>query len=173
MALTVAGGGGSAAAVQPGYVTVEVPAGGIDDGGFEGQVRGGAPLAPWGVVGGGTAHVIDPVGPATDNAMPVDGAQWLELSTDGTFDALPPTVPGGETAPAVGGAGVSQTFSYPAGEPVLELVAAFMLDGTPASASFNDWMSVDVDDGVTTHNVFYPATRSLRSRARRPSTVYR
>ena len=157
VALTVSGAGGSGATSQADLIQVLAPVGGIDDGSFENQTRGALPTAPWTVDFGG-AHVVNPVGPAVDGGMPSTGSQWLEISAAGTFDAIPPSSPGGVTLPPVGGAGVSQVFTYDEAEPVLKFGAAFLLDGPAASASLNDWMSVDVSDGVTTVNLFYADT---------------
>jgi hypothetical protein len=50
---------------------------------------------------------------------------------------------------------VSQAFSYPANRPYLAFDAAFVRNGAAADAEANDWMSVEVTDGATTHCLFY------------------
>lgn len=163
--LTVTGLGGSDETRVPALVDVQrLPVGQLADGDFELQTAGAAPEAPW-LVLRGADHVIHPDAPdgdggpggrgTADLSMPVDGTKWLEVSAQGTIDATPPSNPGGVTEPPAGGAGVAQDFLYPEGRTVLELSAAFVLDGDPGLAAFNDWMSIDVSDGTTTHNVFY------------------
>src|SRR5262249_32130314 len=86
--------------------------------------------------------------------------QWCEVSAEGTLAASPPSNPGAEGQSPVGGAGISQTFGYPDGTPLLQFDAAFLRAGPPDMALYNDWMSVDVTDGATTCNVFYADTFS-------------
>jgi hypothetical protein len=126
------------------------PAGGIQDAGFEAQTAGALPGAPWTVLAG-TAHRVRS---GSDQGMPSEGSQWLELAANGTSGATPPSNPGGAGTPALGGAGVAQTFRFPRGLPVLKFDAAFLLSGPAATASINDWASIDIGDGTTWHNVY-------------------
>ena len=81
--------------------------------------------------------------------------QWADLSAEGTSAATPPSNPGGVTFPALGGAGVRQSFQLSPGRGALRFDAAFLRAGAANDASANDWMSVDVDDGLTTVNLYY------------------
>lgn len=164
VSLTVTGAGGADAHTAPAPIQVFDPVG---DPSFELQVAGTPPAAPWAVTSG-VEHVINPVGPATDNLAPSHGARWCEVSSDGTDDATPPsnpTPPGaspakpGTTQPAVGGAGVSQTIRFPTGRPLLKFEAAFVAREI-RPANFHDWMSVDVTDGTDTYNLYFRDTLS-------------
>jgi PKD repeat protein len=157
VSLTVTDPVGSDNETKVGYVHVTAPpTAGIGDGGFEAQTAGAAPAAPWTVVFG-TGHVIDPTGVSSDGGMPSQGAKWAEISAASTNAATPPSNPGGQGTPPVGGAGIRQSFSYPAGQTTLSFDAAFLRNESAAS-SFNDFMSVDVTDGSTTRNLYYADT---------------
>lgn len=132
---------------------------GLADAGFEEQAEDAPPAAPWAPFAG-TAHRVLGLGGGADQGFPGQGARWLELSAAGSSAALPPSDPGGATQPAVGGLGVSQVLTLPAGLPVLSFRAAFLRGGPAASPARNDWASVDVDDGTTTHNVYFRDTFS-------------
>ncbi|MEW6072794.1 MAG: PKD domain-containing protein [Planctomycetota bacterium] len=156
VSLTVSGLGGTDTATRTGYVVVR--SAGLADPSFEDQTPGLAPGPPW-LVTAGSGHVIDPAGGVTgDDGMPAEGTNWLEVGAEGTNAATPPSNPGGITLPAVGGAGVAQDFVYAAGAAALRFDAVFLRDGNENDAAFNDWMSVDVTDGVTTWNLFYADT---------------
>jgi len=156
--LSVAGPGGSDDEVRAALVLVEDPGDtGLLDPGFEAQVAGAPPAAPWVRFGTG-AHVVDPTSVPSDADFPTDGVQWAEVAATGTSGAIPPSNPGGVTLPASGGTGIRQAFSHPEGRSLLQFEAAFLRNGPPDQASANDWMSVDVDDGVTTVNLYYADT---------------
>ncbi len=157
VSLTATGPGGSDVNTMPDLVVVEAD---LLDPSFELQVPGSPPSPPWNVFNG-TAHLIRPFGLANDGAMPFNGSQWCELSATGTNNATPPSNPGGVTLPAVGGAGISQVFTYPPDNPNLLFQAAFLRAEAANSAARNDWMSVDVTDGVTTVNAYYRDTFSV------------
>jgi PKD repeat protein len=131
----------------------------LDDGGFERQVPGAAPTSPWAVTSG-SAHAIHPLQAAGDLALPMEGSQWAEVSADGSTAATPPSNPGGAGSPPVGTAGISQSFTYDPARPQLYFHAAFVLGGPAAAESSNDFMSVDLTDGTTTHNLYYADTFS-------------
>jgi PKD repeat protein len=159
VSLTVTGPSGSDTNTKVAYVTVTTPPPpGVGDGSFELQSAGAVPASPWGIAFG-TGHVISPSGVSADNGMPADGSQWCELAANSTNNATPPSNPGGVTNPPVGGAGISQSFTYTAGLTELNFSAAFLRNEDPSS-SFNDWMSVDVTDGSTTLNLYYKDTFS-------------
>ena len=153
--LAAVGLGGSDSITRTDYVVVETT--GLQDPSFELQTAATAPAAPWTTIFG-SAHLVQPDGVTTDGDFPVDGLQWLEISADGTVAATPPTNPGGETQPAVGGAGVRQNFLYAEGRTTLRFEAAFLRDGPASEPAFNDWMSVDVTDGSRVWNLYYADT---------------
>jgi PKD repeat protein len=158
--LVASGPAGSSTAFAPGYVTVDpLPPTGFTDPGFEGQTAGGPPGPPWEVFFG-SGHAIGPPDASTEASFPSEGSQWLIVSAVDTFAATPPSNPGGLTEPPVGGAGVRQTFYFDASASLLGFEAAFLRDGDPSMALFNDWMSVEVSDGTTTWNVYYADTFS-------------
>ncbi len=162
VSLTVTGPGGSDGETKNGYITVNAaPTPGISDGSFESQSAGTTPTTPWSVTFG-SGHVVNPSGISSDNGMPSDGSQWAELSGESTNNATPPSNPGGVTNPPVGGAGIEQDFTYPAGQTELSFEASFLRNEDPSS-QYNDWMSVDVTDGATTVNVYYKDTFSSTS----------
>jgi len=122
---------------------------------FEQQTPGASPGGAWNVLAG-AQHLVEPATAAvTDGSLPTDGAHWLRLSSAGTSFGTPPTVKNGPTAPALGGAGVEQRFYLADPLSVLELDAVFVRGGAASDALDNDWMSVDVSDGLTTVNLFY------------------
>ena len=160
VSLAVVGPGGSDVETKLDHIVV-LPSNtahlGVFDPDFEGQSAAGAPGGAW-TVTNGAGHLVHPVGVSSDNGMPVHGNQWLEVSAEGTAATTPPSNPGGPTDPPVGGAGVAQTFRYPAGMTVLQFGAAFLVAERPRSSATNDWMSVDISDGVTTQNLYYADT---------------
>ncbi len=162
VSLTATGPLGSDVDTQFGFVTVTAaPPPGVSDGSFESQSAGTAPTTPWNIAFG-SGHIVSPSGVSSDNGMPTDGTQWCELAADSTNGATPPSNPGGVTNPPVGGAGISQTFSYGAGVTELSFEAAFLRNEDPDS-TYNDWLSVDVSDGSTWVNLFYRDTFSATS----------
>jgi len=157
VSLTVIDPIGSDVETKTNFITVSAPpVAGINDGSFEAQTPGAAPASPWSVTFG-TGHVINPTTVTSDNGLPSHGTRWAEVSAAGTNAATPPSNPGGQGNPPVGAAGISQTFSYPAGQTALSFDAAF-LRNEAAATSFNDFMSVDVTDGTTTWNLYYADT---------------
>ena len=152
--LVAHGPGGSDDAVQVDLVTVQSVVRGLQDPSFELQTAGGAPAGAW-TPFAGLEHVVEPVAGATDGTLPSQGQKWLRVSSAGTANALPPSNPGGAGAPALGGAGVSQPFYLDDPLSVLVFDAAFVRGGTAGDALANDWMSVDVDDGLTSINLYY------------------
>jgi len=176
VSLTVNGPGGSSEAVRADWIQVVAVERGLRDGSFEEGVAGELPSGAW-LVTGGAMHVIDPAGPEqTDGIFPSEGVQWLRLSAEGTSFALPPNVPGGVTAPAVGGAGVEQAFYLE--DPLSRLVldVAFVRGGAAGDALDNDWMAIDITDGVTTVNLFhadsFSATPQVSSVLGLPKTAW-
>ncbi|HGY92196.1 MAG TPA: PKD domain-containing protein [Planctomycetes bacterium] len=157
--LTATGPGGTDSATKANYITVSpAPAPGIQDGDFESQTSGTAPSGAW-TVDFGTGHIINPAGgTSSDNGLPSSGSKWCEVAADSTDNATPPSNPGGTTAAAVGGAGISQSFTIPSGSHLLSFEAAFLRNEGANQATFNDWMSVDVSDGTTVVNVYYADT---------------
>ncbi len=156
VSLTVQGPGGSDVLTKTDYITVDAD---LLDPSFEGQVPATLPTTPW-VLTGGLAHLVQPFLFPSDGPMPVDGSQWVELNASGSNNATPPSNPGGSTSPALGGVGISQVFRYPPGNPNLLFQAAFLRAENPDDPGRNDWMSVDVSDGLTTVNVYYKDTFS-------------
>ena len=155
VALTVTGPGGSSEALQTDLVSVLAVVRGLADPSFEQQTPATLPGGAWTVLAG-VEHLVEPATPAiTDGALPSDGAQWLRLSSAGTSFGVPPATPNGPTTPAAGGAGVEQRFYLADPLSVLEFDAVFVRGGAAADALDNDWMSVDVSDGLTTVNLFY------------------
>ncbi len=163
VSLMVSGPSGSDTNTKVGYITVnDPPPAGISDGSFESQTAGTTPTTPWSV-SFGSGHVVNPTGVSSDNGMPTDGSQWGEIAGDSTNGATPPSNPGGITTPPIGGAGIEQSFTYPAGNTLLKFSAAFLRNEDPNQAVYNDWMSVELTDGSSTYNVFYKDTFSPTS----------
>jgi len=155
VALTVTGPGGSSQALQTDLVTVLTVVRGLADPSFEQQTPASLPGGAWTVLAG-AEHRVEPATAAIlDGALPSDGAQWLRLSSAGTSFGVPPATPNGPTTPAAGGAGLEQRFYLADPLSVLELDAVFVRGGAAADALDDDWMSVDVSDGLTTVNLFY------------------
>ena len=92
---------------------------------------------------------------AGDNGMPTHGVRWAQVSAEGTHAVTPPSDPGAGGLPPSGRAGLSQRFRFDPGAPHLVFDAAFLLNGALESFASNDFMSVDVSDGVLTHNLYY------------------
>jgi len=156
VSLTATGPGGSDTETKANLISVSGP--GIADPSFESQNAGTLPGGPWSTAG--TGHRVQPLVQPTDGDMPSDGSQWCMVSALGTNDATPPSNPGGVTSLPVGAAGITQSFLVPSGTPVLVFEAAFLRNEPADQAARNDWMSVDVTDGTTAHNVYYKDTFS-------------
>jgi len=154
VALVVAGPGGEDQHVELDLVRVRAVLRGLADPSFEEGAPATAPGGAWSVLAGG-GHVIEPSGVGADGAFPTDGGQWLRLSSAGTSGALPPTNPGGPGAPGLGGAGVQQAFYLEDPLSLLRFDASFVRGGPAREPLDNDWMSVDVSDGLTSVNLFY------------------
>ncbi|HEX6882777.1 MAG TPA: PKD domain-containing protein [Planctomycetota bacterium] len=122
------------------------------DGGFEAQLAGLAPLVPWTVYNGTAVRVRSST--TSDQGFPSEGLNWLEIGAEGTSNARPPANPFGAGTPATGTAGVQQDFRFPA-DTHLVFDAAFLLGGTQDSTNRNDFLSVDLTDGVTSWNLYY------------------
>lgn len=151
VSLVVTGPGGSDELLLVDLVSVQTVERGLADPSFEEQAAGALPAGAWTLLAG-VEHLVEPTGAAlTDGPYPSDGLQWLRLSSAGTSFALPPATPGGVTVPATGGAGVEQGFYLEDPLSVLEFDAAFVR----GDALRNDWMSVDLSDGLTTVNLFF------------------
>lgn len=148
--LVATGPGGSDEAEQVDLVTVVSVPRGVLDPSFEEQTPDALPSGAWTVLAG-AEHVVEPASGLPDGPFPADGAQWLRLSSAGTSFALPPTTPGRETSPALGGAGVEQGFYLEDPLSVLTFDAAFVRGDTLDV----DWTSVDISDGLTTVNLFF------------------
>jgi PKD repeat protein len=156
--LAVSGPGGQDVETKVDYVCVlETPSVGIADPSFESLAAGVAPASPWKPFFGGL-HRVKPDLATSDNGMPSDGAQWLEIDASGTAAAQPPSNPGGAGDLPAGGAGVVQSFSLGSSGAKLRFDAAFLRDGAANDAAFDDWMSVDLCAGATTVNLYYADT---------------
>ena len=151
------------------------PADAFGDPGFEAQMAGTAPVAPWSSFGANSQTVLA-LASDTEVGFPSDGLQWVELDTNGTSAATPPSKPGDVTQPPTGGAGIRQTFLFDAMRTMLQFEAAFAPAGA-ASTQRNDWMSVDISDGSTTWNLFHADTFSplpmVSARSAGPMTAIR
>jgi hypothetical protein len=86
--------------------------------------------------------------------MPSEGEQWLELVSNGSSNRTP-SDPVGTTDLALGGAGITQSFTLGDEGSVLSFEAAFLRGGPAESADLNDRMSVELSDGVSTVTLFY------------------
>ena len=148
--LVAAGPGGSDEAQFVDLVSVVAVARGLSDPSFEEQLAGAQPAGAWTVLAG-AEHVVEPTSGPSDGPFPLEGAQWLRLSSAGTSFALAPTTPGQETTPGRGAAGVEQRFYLEDPLSLLGFDAAFVRGDTLD----NDWASVDVSDGLTTVNLYF------------------
>ena len=153
VALTASNGGGEHTERKIDLIQVSQPPA-FGDGSFEGQTPGTQPRSPW-RVGLGTGIGVNPTTVASDQSMPTHGEKWLEIGADGSVGAVPPTNPGGEGTAPVGAAQVRQNFTFTPGMPWIGFNAAFVLNGPIAAPDVNDFMSIDVSDGVTTFNLYY------------------
>jgi len=154
VALTAEGPVGSDTATLGAFVTVELTPE-ILDGSFEDQSPGQLPGAPW-IVLNGTGHTIQPAGAVeSDNGMPTRGERWAALSGEGSAAATPPSAPGGAGTPPTGTTGIRQDFALSLNQPFLVFKAAFVSSEPASQTTTNDFMSVDLTDGVTTHNLYY------------------
>ncbi len=149
--------GGVDSQVRVDYITISPPT--IEDPSFEQQIAGTAPAFPWSITNG-LDHVIQPDGVAVDNGMPADLDNWADLSALGTTASLPPSNPGGVGSLPVGAAGIQQDFNYDPTRSVLIFDTAFLRSEPGMAAASNDFMSVDVSDGVTSYNLYYADTFS-------------
>lgn len=150
--LTATGPGGVDDLTRQDYVQVFAP---LADVSFESQTAGSAPAAPWFAfygAGGSVGHVLLSAAGGGDNGMPSNGQLWCELGAESTDTTLPPGSGAGATP--ITGAGISQEFTYPVGQSVLQLDALFVNAEGHAQSAHNDWMSVDVSDGATTFSVY-------------------
>ena len=155
VSLTVTNVTGSDTATIVDYITVDSYRLGFLDGSFENSTPGQAPGAPWELFSGTTASVQS-IAPYGDAYFPTDGDHWLAISAAGTNNVSPPAPPGGLVFPSIGGATARQGFRFdPDVAPFLELNAAFVLNGFTGDSSFNDWMSVEVTDGISHYNLFF------------------
>ena len=155
--LNVTSLGGADSQVRVDYITISPPT--IEDGSFEEQTAGTPPAFPWSITNG-TDHVIQPDGVAVDNGMPAEELQWADISAFGTAAATPPSNPGGSGLLPVGAAGIHQDFNYDPVRSVLVFDAAFLRSEPGMAVGTNDFMSVDVSDGVTAYNLYYADTFS-------------
>ncbi len=153
VSLTASGAGGPATETKPSYVIVTP--GALLDGSFELQSPGNAPSSPWPAIGGSSHVVLPDTAVVLDNGMPAHGSNWLGLSADGSNAATPPSNPGGAGLAPVGASGVAQSFFFDPLGPALVFSAAFILNDDLASVATNDFMSVDISDGLATHNLYY------------------
>jgi hypothetical protein len=147
--LSVTGPGGTGTRRR---TVVVRPAPVFADGSFEAQVPGTAPAAPWTVYSGSAVFVR--TSPAGDLGFPSLGANWCEIGAEGSSNARPPSNPLGQGTPAVGAAGVQQDFLFPE-QTHLFFEASFLLAESQDNSARNDFMSVDLTDGVTTWNLFH------------------
>ncbi len=151
VALEVSGPGGTSARRRT-VVVREPPI--FGDGSFEAQVVGVRPGPPW-TVFNGTSVFVRSSAKAGDQGFPSSGAKWCDLGADGTSSARPPSNPRGAGQPATGTAGIQQAFLFPHPTPHLFFEAAFLLNGAQRTVARNDFMSVDLSDGVTVWNLFH------------------
>jgi PKD repeat protein len=133
------------------------------DGGFELQVAGLAPGAPWNVFNGSN-HRVRGASSGADGGFASEGQQWCDLGAEGSSSARPASNPLGQGTPPTGASGIQQDFVFPVAAPHLFFEAAFLLDGVQDSPSRNDFMSVDLSDGVTFWNVFHADSFSTFTR---------
>ena len=124
------------------------------DGSFELQTPGLAPGGAWEVYNGNSV-LVRPTGLAADHGFPSAGGNWCDIGADGSSSARAPSNPLGAGTGAGGACGLHQDFLFPSGTPHLFFEAAFLLNGSQDSSSRNDFMSVDLSDGLTVWNVFF------------------
>jgi PKD repeat protein len=123
------------------------------DGSFELDLAGAAPAGAWAVYSGRGTRVRAGA-PLEEAGFASHGSQWCDLGAEGSSSARPPSNPRGLGNPAFGAAGIQQDFAFPRW-PHLFFDAAFLLDGDPRSSTRNDFMSVDLTDGLSTWNLYY------------------
>ncbi len=146
--LTVTGLFNSDVRTQDGLISAILPLG---DPSFENQEIGETPDLPWlGFFGPNNnfGHTIYSVAGGSDLGMPTDGQLWCELGADST--GLPAPLQSGDGVPTNGSAGISQSFTFPVGRPVLQLNTVFINAEGLNQAARNDWLSIDVTDGFST-----------------------
>jgi hypothetical protein len=109
------------------------------------------PADPWTVSGGSEGVVTDQL----DGLFPREGLRYCELSGEGSVAAWPATVPSGAGALPTGAVTLTRELVYRALAPVVVFDAALVLGDLEDSLATNDFLSVDLSDGVTHVNVFH------------------
>ncbi len=153
VALTVAGTGGVDTRTVVDLIVV-TPTGFID-GGFESQIVGSPPNGAWTTVGG-SGHVV--LSGSPDGVFPSNGTRWCAVNAAGSVAASSPNVPFGLGTPSMGAVGIQQTFRFASSAPLLSFEAAFLPSGPVRSGARNDFMCVEVTDGVNAAIVWYADT---------------
>jgi len=149
VSLSVRGPGGTHS-VSQGPITVRaMPV--LVNGGLESTALGLTPEAPWGVAGGVDVLVTSVI----DSGFPREGLRYCELSAEGSVAAVPPSNPLGAGTPPTGAVTLERTLVYEELASVLVFDAAFVLGDLQASLVTNDFLSIDLSDGITHLNVFH------------------
>ncbi len=135
----------------------------IGNGGFEQAptpVSGSAPIPGWDASTIQDGAVLDTQNGGADLGMPSEGARWIMVGGAGSVAALPPSNPGGFGTPPQNVASVSQSFSLAVSDDTLLMVRAVFLSNEDPGTPWQDFLSVDVSDGVQSFNLVYLDTNS-------------
>ncbi len=118
----------------------------LQDGSFESQEPGFAPGKPWEVIDGSFHSVESFSSSWISMKMPVEGKQYLLISSQGSVDAA---------------AGISQAFRVFPSHAKVRFSAMFMTSEKLGNSQYNDFLSVDLSDGTTAVNLLYLDTFSV------------
>ncbi len=135
----------------------------IGNGGFEQPPGVGtpSPLIPgWDASTVQDGAVLDAQSGGADLGMPSEGSRWIMLGGTGSVAALPPSNPGGFGTPPQNAVAVSQSFSLSSTADTLLMVRAVFLSNEDPGTPWQDFLSVDVSDGVQSFNLIYLDTNS-------------
>ncbi len=128
----------------------------LQDPSFEAQSDGAPPAPPWLTFfgpNGNVGHLIRSAAGGADLGMPTDAQLWCELGAESTGNTTPP-IPGKGGPPPPEGAGITQEFTYPIGQSVLQFSALFINAEGANQAAHNDWVSFDVSDGIESATIY-------------------
>ncbi len=125
----------------------------IGNGGFEMATTPPAASVPgWSQVTAQDAQVLGDG--STDASMPKEGSSWLTFSGAGSTNATKPSVMNGFGNPPQNVVSVGESFTLSGTVTKLEIDAAFLSNESPGSI-WEDFLSIDLSDGVSNLNILY------------------